>query len=133
MKKFKASNFVSRRLNRKNFSIGLFGLMFVMALIGSNEGNLPYNVYIVLFFLIILPSFLMLILLFVRRFHDINKQGANIFWFIPGLIIPIINIILLFVILRKGDEGENAYGKPTKNLTFFEDILGFEGINGNEK
>lgn len=45
----------------------------------------------------------------VRRLHDINKSG----WWILVFLIPIIGIIWLIIFsIKKGDVGENKYGKP---------------------
>jgi uncharacterized membrane protein YhaH (DUF805 family) len=49
----------------------------------------------------------------VRRLHDTNRSGWNIFW----EIIPIIGSIGVFLMLiEKGSEGENKYGKDPRVL-----------------
>ena len=43
----------------------------------------------------------------VRRLHDIGKSG----WWLLLILIPLIGaIILLIWLIRKGTEGDNAYG-----------------------
>ncbi len=55
------------------------------------------------------------ILLSKRRFNDMNQSG----WFSIVLIIPLINLIaLIWLILGRGTESENRFGKkPCKNTT----------------
>ena len=66
-----------------------------------------------------------LVIVAVRRFHDLNKSGMNIFF----LIIPIIGIFVHFYLLfTKGDEGENNYGLPTENDGMFSVISYFVHI-----
>ncbi len=43
----------------------------------------------------------------VRRLHDIDKSGWNIFWF----IIPFVGFILMIVwYCRRGTVGDNRFG-----------------------
>ena len=47
----------------------------------------------------------------IRRFHDINKSGWNMFW----LCIPLVNIALMLIwFTQKGDKGRNRYGNAPK-------------------
>ena len=48
----------------------------------------------------------------IRRLHDIEKSGWNIFL----ILIPLVGAIILFVFLcREGDRGDNMYGPdPTR-------------------
>ena len=67
----------------------------------------------------------------VKRFHDRNKSGLTLLWFIPliglAIIIPIIPglIIALWVIIElgccKGTNGPNRFGADPKALNAKED------------
>ena len=46
--------------------------------------------------------------LYVRRLHDIGKSGFTLLW----VIIPFLNIYLIYLICQQGDLFKNAYGLP---------------------
>jgi uncharacterized membrane protein YhaH (DUF805 family) len=48
--------------------------------------------------------------LMIKRFHDSNKSGWNVFW---GLV-PIVGLIYVIVIggFIPGTKGDNRYGSP---------------------
>ena len=47
--------------------------------------------------------------LWVRRLHDIGRTG----WWFLIVFIPLIGFVVLLVFaVRKGDDGDNAYGPP---------------------
>lgn len=65
------------------------------------QGGILSNLYNIFIFI---PG----ISICVRRLHDINKSG----WWILVFLIPIIGIIWLIILnIKKGDVGENKYGK----------------------
>lgn len=48
----------------------------------------------------------------VRRLHDVGKSG----WFLLIALIPVIGFFwLLFLLIKEGDKGTNAYGPDPKN------------------
>lgn len=47
----------------------------------------------------------------VRRLHDVNKSG----WWILLKIIPILNLLLIYWLIKKGDEKFNQFGTPSNN------------------
>ena len=47
----------------------------------------------------------------VRRLHDINKSG----WWILLKMIPLLNLILLYWLIKKGDPKINQFGPPSDN------------------
>jgi uncharacterized membrane protein YhaH (DUF805 family) len=70
--------------------------------VSTYQGGILSNLYN---FFIFIPS----ISICVRRLHDINKSG----WWILLFFIPIIGMIWLIILnIKKGDVGENEYGKP---------------------
>lgn len=56
---------------------------------------------------IMLVAFVITIIFFVRRLHDINMSG----WWSLLSIIPIVNLIFgIFALVKKGTEGGNNFG-----------------------
>lgn len=45
----------------------------------------------------------------VRRLHDTDKSG----WWMLISLIPIVGLILIIFLVKKGTEGENRFGLPT--------------------
>ncbi|HHL18735.1 MAG TPA: DUF805 domain-containing protein [Thiothrix sp.] len=69
---------------------------------------------------IMLISFVITIIFFVRRLHDINMSG----WWSLLSIIPLVNIIFgIFVLVKKGTEGANNFG-PERVTPTWEKIVG---------
>ncbi len=69
---------------------------------------------------IMLVSFIISMIFFIRRLHDINMSG----WFSLLIIIPLVNIVFgIFVLVKKGTEGANRFG-PERITAGWEKILG---------
>jgi uncharacterized membrane protein YhaH (DUF805 family) len=69
---------------------------------------------------ILFISFIVTIIFFIRRLHDINMSG----WWALLIVLPIVNLIFgLFVLVKKGTEGPNSYG-PTRATPTWEKVLG---------
>jgi uncharacterized membrane protein YhaH (DUF805 family) len=69
---------------------------------------------------IFLVSFIISIIFFIRRLHDIEKSG----WFSLLLIIPLVNLIFgIYVLVKKGTEGVNRFGSA-RATPKWEKILG---------
>ena len=51
---------------------------------------------------LVIPSFSVT----VRRLHDVGKSG---WWMLWG-IIPVANLYLVYLLVRRGDKGDNRYG-----------------------
>ena len=47
----------------------------------------------------------------VRRLHDINKSG----WWVLLKLIPLLNLLLLFWLIKRGDAKINQFGAPSDN------------------
>lgn len=59
------------------------------------------------FFLVMLPGMYCIIVLSIKRFHDLNKSG----WFYLCLWIPIVGLYFYFLLIyKKGTAGDNPYG-----------------------
>ncbi|MCK5896639.1 MAG: DUF805 domain-containing protein [Cocleimonas sp.] len=77
---------------------------------------------IILFLLLI--SFIFSIIFFIRRLHDIEMSG----WFALLAMIPLVNLFFgIFVLVKKGTEGENRFGPSRATLTW-EKVLGIIAI-----
>ena len=119
------------RISRSTFWLYAFFAACLHLLMGglviANEALMPVGV-------------LFLLLLFytdtavcVKRFHDRNKSGLTLLWFIPlfglAIIIPIIPglIISLWLIIElgccKGTNGPNRFGPDPKALDTKEDTI----------
>lgn len=105
------------RARRKEFwMFVLFNMIFaIIAMIidritGLTFGELPYGVFYLIYCLaIIVPS----LALWVRRLHDISKNG----WMILIAFIPIVGAIWLIVLaVQDSTPGENQYGPNPKGL-----------------
>lgn len=111
------SRLFNGRLNRINFLIGniilyvsIFALAFVL-------NDVAYN--IVAYIITIVYS----LSLYIRRFHDLSKNG----WYVLIGLIPIINIILLFwLLLARGVGGANRFGKQPLKGVNIKKALAFE-------
>ena len=69
---------------------------------------------------IMLVSFVISMIFFIRRLHDINMSG----WFSLLIIIPFINILFgIFVFSKKGTEGTNRFG-PKRITATWEKVVG---------
>lgn len=92
------------RANRKRYII----FLIVYVIIWSSL----YNISEFLDIVFILISTIPMISLTARRLHDINRSG----WWQLLYAIPIINFIILLILLFKtGDEGENNFGLDPLN------------------
>ena len=114
------------RIGRKNW---IFGVLVYVVAVGFLIPQLlvrilPENVFPVVFGAIFLFSLIFVVSLHVRRLHDTNKSG----WWSLLIFIPPINLILLFLLLCKGDDTPNAYGDLSSGDTKFIHIL----FNKNE-
>ena len=107
------------RINRKCFWLHVF---FTYPFIWFTGSLLYYEVYTtediagvicMLFGLILCYTFLPV---YIKRLHDTNRSGWNVFW---G-IIPIIGAIHVLIVCGclKGTEGDNRYGAPTQKINW---------------
>lgn len=98
------------RIGRKEYALIILGMMVVGwtlvavdMILGSGEDR-PF-VFASLYWLVaIIPFYAST----VRRIHDLNRTG---WWVLPMALIPLLNIVLLIsLMIRKGDVGSNRYG-----------------------
>ena len=109
---------LNERASRREFWWYQFVVMVI--LIGSGLlsfilSDTPQDVipviYATITLVLLYPSYSVL----VRRLHDIGRCG----WWGILIILPVVGwLILLFFLLRKGQECENRYGPPP--IYFFE-------------
>ena len=133
-----SSKVYSGRVDRKTYIYGLFFLFFCMAVLTDlvtapftyMNGNivptpLP-ELLIYLYRSIDIIAILSFSLLTVRRFHDVNKKGANFFL----LLIPLYNLfVLASLFTAKGTESENKYGRPIpKKSNFLKVIFNYKTV-----
>ena len=67
-------------------------------------------------FVVILVLYLyFLIVITVRRLHDLNRSG----WLILLFLLPLVNIFMgLYLLLGSGTKGSNKYGLPRETLVW---------------
>ena len=96
----------SGRINRKVFIWGWFFLVVLQILLNAFIPNrfLMYLLYI--------PTSYGMVVLAVKRFHDLSKSG----WYYLFLLIPVINLYFLYLLyFKKGTQGDNPYGSDPLN------------------
>ena len=79
----------------------------------EDSSNDKHLIYSGISGLIVLLLFIPAISVSVRRLHDIDKSG----WFVFISVIPFIGwVILAIILIGKGTEGKNRFGKYPLNL-----------------
>lgn len=93
------------RLNRQPYWLATISLLILSVLIELSADVLHNATIILLYLVLILPSYYML---GIKRCHDRNKSG----WWILISHIPILGPLWAFIELGclKGTDGDNAYG-----------------------
>ncbi|WP_104041093.1 DUF805 domain-containing protein [Vibrio hyugaensis] len=103
------------RINRKQFWLGalfmIVQVLIVFALLSMTfdvESESPSTLGLVILFMYSILSFWQSLALYVKRFHDRNKNG---WWVLIGLI-PFIGAFWLLIEcgLLPGTEGDNQFG-----------------------
>jgi len=82
-----------------------FFLFMVLAIIAAEM--IGQNVGAIVGLIFILPH----LTVEVRRLHDINKSG----WWILLKMIPLLNLLLLYWLIKAGDTKMNQFGAPSNN------------------
>ena len=101
------------RLNRKPFILRGLLLSVLSSVMSSVMTEMTEAASTVMHLLALLPLILMVVLsvctfmLIIRRWHDLGKSG----WFSLLMLIPLLNfLVLIFLWVKKGTDGPNAYG-----------------------
>ena len=96
------------RLKRFHFLIGSVLINFIMgSFLVYYFIQMRFGMYKTLWSLFALCLFCLMSLI-VRRFHDMNGSG----WWALLFFIPLFNLILLiYLFIYPGTEGENSYGQ----------------------
>ena len=97
----------------------LMGLFMVLGIItailipavGESNANIASAVMGIIMILIYVAAIIYQFIVIIQRCHDFNSSG----WLSLVTLIPVINIIFLFVLLFvPGTQGHNNFGAPTK-------------------
>ena len=103
------------RIKRKQFALGMLKLLIFsicLNILGSFIDKLPIGKLefsIIDIFLIVLYSIAIyfLFILYVRRLHDIGRNG----WISILALIPIVDVFfLIYLIFAQSDKNKNKYG-----------------------
>lgn len=72
----------------------------------------PHYLYAIYAALVFVPS----LAVGVRRLHDTGRSG----WWVAVVVVPVIGVIVLVaMLLSKGDPGDNAYGRmPSRSPAY---------------
>ena len=102
------------RASRKEYIVKLITIIIIFFILQLNlEYENPHNNW---FFIIILGISVVLawIAIFqyfplaVRRLHDFNVEG----WFVLISFVPFGQLLILWLMFKKGTDGVNDYGEP---------------------
>ena len=101
------------RLNRKPFILRGLLLSVLSSVMSTVMTEMTEASSTVMHLLALLPLILMVVLsvgtfmLIIRRWHDLGKSG----WLSLLMLIPLLNLlVLIFLWVKKGTDGPNAYG-----------------------
>ena len=101
------------RLNRKPFILRGLLLSVLSSVMSTIMTEMTEASSTVMHLLALLPLILMVVLsvgtfmLIIRRWHDLGKSG----WLSLLMLIPLLNfLVLIFLWVKKGTDGPNAYG-----------------------
>lgn len=104
------------RINRSTFLFSLIGLGFFAiipsALLQETKQN---SILIIPGFLLAVINMLLIFSVWIRRFHDLNKNGKWAFI----LFLPVINtFVLVGLLFIPGNKKQNNYGPTPDKLMF---------------
>lgn len=101
------------RLNRKPFILRGLLLSVLSSVMSTVMTEMTEASSTVMHLLALLPLLLMVVfsvgtfMLIIRRWHDLGKSG----WLSLLMLIPLLNfLVLIFLWVKKGTDGPNAYG-----------------------
>lgn len=96
------------RMNRKPFILIPIALGFLNLLPElAKVFNAPFIQYFIVSWLFTLTLTYISFVFYIKRFHDLDKSGWNVFW----IFVPLVNIIIAIrLVFKKGTEGENRFG-----------------------
>ena len=93
------------RIDRRTYLAGYFGILFVVFIAGKLLSGI-HSLVVPLLGLVLLIGCLNLT---IKRFHDTGKST----WWISLFFLPIVNFIAwVYLLLAKGQKGDNLYGSP---------------------
>ena len=104
----------SGRASRREYAGFLISLIVIGILLGLIEGALniaPESSHSVLANLFSLAVLLPWLAISVRRLHDLNKSG---YWVLVFFVPIVGQIVILVLMLIRGDTTENAHGDPNE-------------------
>jgi uncharacterized membrane protein YhaH (DUF805 family) len=114
---FESRGVFSRRIGRLGFILGFIYLiltpapiLFFIILINNKIIN---TVFIIAYIVVMI---FLIITLYVRRLHDLNRPGI---WLLLHFV-PIVNIaLLIYVLFAEGNPEENDYGSPVSTTNYW--------------
>lgn len=106
--------FFRGRASRKEY---IYRILFVIFLLFINRDLNRYTLHHISAYLVVLKGILVILQfiymfqyfpLAVRRLHDFNVEG----WFVLISFVPFGQLLILWLMFKKGTDGVNDYGEP---------------------
>jgi uncharacterized membrane protein YhaH (DUF805 family) len=99
------ANFNGRAIRSEYWYWTLFAILVSLPLNLMGQGSVMVGG---LSFIVGLALFLPGLAVSVRRLHDVGKSGWNLLW----SFLPFGVLYVLYLVIKRGDEGGNRYGAP---------------------
>lgn len=99
------------RIGRKDWIIWSVAIAIIFSIIGYLLGDRGSTIQVILAIIAGIAG----IFMGIKRLHDMNKSG----WFYLIGLIPIVNFFFaIYLIVWKGDTGDNRFGAPNSGSPF---------------
>jgi len=116
------ANFNGRARRKEYWMFLLFQIIIsIVAALLDNALGLTFSELIpygYLYFGIALALFIPGLAVAVRRMHDVGKSG----WILLIALIPLAGLYILYLAIKKGDQGDNQYGPDPKGSNELEEL-----------
>jgi uncharacterized membrane protein YhaH (DUF805 family) len=102
------------RASRKEYIIKLITIVIIFFILQLNLEYIDVNdswVLIILSCISVLLAYISIFQYFplaIRRLHDLNSSG----WFVLISFVPFGQLLILWLMFKKGTDGVNDYGEP---------------------
>jgi uncharacterized membrane protein YhaH (DUF805 family) len=110
--------FVEGRASRGQFNwfhLGTLSFVYLCCVQFLSENSPFFSLWYIVFIALLMVLFFAHVSFLIRRFHDVNRSGWNVFL----LFIPILNLfIFLGLMIKPGTEGPNKYGADPRGMPF---------------
>lgn len=103
------------RIGRKDWIVWIVGVGIILGIIGWLLGAYKADSSSITYSILSIIAGIAGIFMGIKRLHDLNKTG----WLYVLAFIPIVGFFLwLYMLIWKGDPGDNRYGSPNSGSPF---------------